>query len=50
MSIGKTRGFLYRLARLLGDVNAVQKGKIGRRIARRTAGKLTGRGLWKLFK
>jgi len=50
MSIGKTRGFLYWLARLLGDVNAVQKGKIGRRIARRTAGKLTGRGLRKLFK
>jgi len=31
-------------------VNAVQKGKIGRRIARRTAGKLTGRGLRRLFK
>ena len=33
MSIGKTRGFLYWLARILGDVNAVQKGKVGKRIA-----------------
>ena len=50
MSIGKTRGFLYWLAKLLGDVNAVKKGKVGRRIGRRVAGKATGRGLWKLFK
>jgi hypothetical protein len=50
MSINKTRGFLYRLARILGDLNAVQKGKIGRRILRRGAGKITGRGLGKLFK
>jgi hypothetical protein len=50
MSIGKTRGFLYSLARLLGDVNAVQKGKVGKRIVRRAAGKVTGRSLGKLFK
>jgi len=50
MSIGKTRGFLYTLARLLGDVNAVQKSKVGKRVARRAAGKVTGRSLGKLFK
>ncbi|GFP19032.1 hypothetical protein HKBW3S03_00536 [Candidatus Hakubella thermalkaliphila] len=50
MSIGKTRGFLYWLARLMGDVSAVQKGKVGRRVARRVAGKATGRALRKLFK
>ena len=50
MSISRTRGFLYRLARLLGDVNAVKKGKVGRRIGRRVAGKVTGRGLRRLFK
>jgi len=50
MSINKTRGFLYWLARLLGDVNAVKKGKVGRRVGRRLTGKLTGRGLRKLFK
>lgn len=50
MSINKSRGFLYWLARILGDVNAVQKGRVGRRIARRAAGKATGRGLGKLFR
>jgi len=50
MSINKTRGFLYRLARLLGDVNAVKKGKVGRRIARRATGRAAGRTLRKLFK
>jgi hypothetical protein len=50
MSINTYRGFLYKLARILGDVNAVQKGKVGRRVARRAVGKLTGRGLGKLFR
>lgn len=44
------RAFLYWLAKLLGDVNAVKKGKVGRRVARRAAGKVTGRALGKLFK
>lgn len=38
------RSALYAIARLLGDVNAIQKGKVGRRIVRRAAGKVTGRG------
>ena len=50
MSINKTRGFLYWLARLLGDVNAAKKGKIGKRIARRAVGKATGRSMRKLFR
>jgi hypothetical protein len=44
------RSFLYALARLLGDINAVKKGRVGRRIGRRVAGKYTGRGLRRLFK
>jgi len=44
------RNLLYTLARLLGDLTAIKKGRIGRRIARRGAGKLTGKGLGKLFK
>jgi ubiquinone biosynthesis protein UbiJ len=44
------RGFLYWLARVLGDVSAVRQGRVGRRVARRLAGKVTGRGLRKLFK
>ncbi len=50
MSINSVRSVLYLLARLLGDINAVQKGKIGTRIGRRLAGKLTGRLLGKLFR
>jgi hypothetical protein len=50
MSVNKTRGFLYRLARWLGDFNAVKKGRVGRRVGRRIAGKATGRGLRRLFK
>lgn len=53
MSLGKTRGFLYWLAKLLGDWQAVSSGradKIARRVARRVAGKATGRVLRKLFK
>jgi hypothetical protein len=50
MGISKTRGLLYCLARLLGDVSAVQKGKVARRVTGRLAGKATGRALRKLFK
>ena len=44
------RGWLYRLARILGDVGAVKKGKVARRIGRRAVGKAVGRTLRKLFK
>ena len=44
------RSMLYALARLLGDVNAVKKGRVTRRVGRRIAGMVTGRGLRKLFK
>lgn len=50
MSIAKTRGFLYWLARLLGDYQAVRKGRVGKRIARRVTGRVTGRTLGRLFK
>ncbi|MCP1727636.1 ubiquinone biosynthesis protein UbiJ [Natronospira proteinivora] len=50
MSINRTRGLLYWLARVLGDVNAVKRGRVGRRIGRRAAGRVAGRGLGKLFR
>lgn len=50
MAKGSVRGFLYALARLLGDLSAVKRGTVGRRIARRAVGKLTGRGLGRLFR
>jgi len=46
----RLRSILYILARLLGDVNAVKKGKVGQRIARRAAWKITGRALRRLFR
>ena len=50
MSINKVRGLLYRLARLLGDVNAVEKGKVPQRVERRIVGRMTARILGKLFR
>lgn len=44
------RSLLYALARLLGDVNAVKRGKVGRRIGRRIVGRATGRLLGRLFR
>ena len=50
LTINKTRGLLYLLAKLLGDFQAARKGRIGKRIARRAAGRATGKGLGKLFR
>ena len=47
--ISSARDLLYDLARVLGDVNAVQKGTVGKRIARRVVSRAAGRALWKLF-
>ena len=44
------RGLLYTVAKLMGDVNAVKKGTVGKRVARRTVGKATGRTMRKLFR
>ena len=49
MTINSIRNILYSIARLLGDVNAIQKGKIGQRIVRRTTGRMTGKMLQKIF-
>ena len=42
------RSFLYALARFLGDVTAVKKRRVGKRIERRIAGKIMSRMLRKL--
>lgn len=44
------RAMLYTIARIMGDVNAVKRGRVGQRVARRYAGRLTGRGLGRLFR
>jgi len=50
MSINSIRNILYKTAKILGDINAVQKGEIGERIVRRAAGKTSGQLLQKLFR
>ncbi|AMM87872.1 phage protein [Bacillus pumilus] len=50
MNINKIRSLLYKTSKYLGDVNAVQKGTIGKRIMRRAAGKTTGKLMKKIFK
>ena len=50
MNINKIRRPMRKAEKILGDLNAIQKGTIDKRIARRAAGKLTGRLLGKLFK
>ena len=50
--ISSTRGWVYWMARLLGDVSAIEQGPgaVGRRIERRLVGKMAGRSLWRLFR
>lgn len=52
LTIGMTRGFLYQLARLLGDISALFKGPraVAKRAGRRGAGKVVGRAMRKIFK
>ena len=49
MSISKTRSKLYKIARIFGDVDAVKKGKVGKRVKNRVVGKLTGKLLKKFW-
>ena len=44
------RGVLYTLAKLMVDYNAVKKGKVGKPVGCRVAGKATGKAMRKLFK
>ena len=43
--MGKMRRNLYKAARILGDIEAVSKGKAGKRLGRRVAGKYAGKTL-----
>ncbi len=44
----KFRGWLYLWGKILGDLGAVQQGKVGQRVANRVTGKVAGRALGKL--
>lgn len=41
---------IYKMLRIWNDIDAIRKGKVGKRIGRRVAGKVTGKALRKLFK
>ena len=45
MTIGKLRTWLYFIAKLLGDVNAVRRGRVRQRVTNRIAGRIAGRAL-----
>lgn len=44
------RKLLYALLRLSNDINAINKGKVGKRIGRRATGKVSGRTIRHIFK
>jgi len=46
----RLRGSLYRIARIMGDIQAVATGRILRRILRRWTGHLSSKGFRKIFK
>jgi hypothetical protein len=53
MSVNKTRGYLYKLARFLGDFQAISSGspkKMTNRVGRRVTGRAAGKAMRKLFK
>ncbi|MFS0749512.1 hypothetical protein [Oceanobacillus sp. 1P07AA] len=41
---------IYKFLRIWNDVDAVKKGKVGKRIGRRIVGRAAGKGIGKLFK
>ncbi len=46
--ISKIRSLLYKTARVLGDVDAVKSGKVGRRVKNRVKGRIVGKLLRKI--
>jgi hypothetical protein len=50
MTLTQLRRALYVSAKILGDVQAIRKGRIGHRLAQRKAGKLARKGLNRALK
>lgn len=44
------RSMLYLIAKIMGDINAINKGTVDKRIGRRIVGHAAGKGIGKLFK
>ena len=43
ITINKIRSFLYKTAKILGDVNAVKRDKVGTRVTNRLTGKVSSK-------
>ena len=41
---------IYKMLRIWNDIDAIRKGRVGKRIGRRVAGRTTGKLMRKLFK
>lgn len=41
---------IYKILRISNDINAIRRGRIGKRIGRRIVGRITGKGIRRLFK
>ncbi|MCL7746278.1 MULTISPECIES: hypothetical protein [Halalkalibacter] len=41
---------IYKMLRIWNDIDAVRKGKVGKRIGRRVVGRTSGKAIRKLFK
>ncbi|MFD2658639.1 hypothetical protein [Gracilibacillus thailandensis] len=44
------KSLIYKILKYSNDVDAVRKGKVGKRVGRRVAGKATGKMLKNIFK
>lgn len=44
------KSMIYKALRISNDINAIRKGRVGRRVGRRIYGKATGKLARKLFK
>lgn len=50
MTVSKARSWLYCVARLLGDVQAVRRGRVEKRIYNRVVGRAVGRVTRRLWR
>jgi hypothetical protein len=50
MTIGSLRNVLYAVARFLGDLNAVLRGRVLARLGRRLVGRFVAKWLGRLFR
>lgn len=41
---------IYRILRVSNDINAIRRGRFGRRVGRRVAGRMSGKLIRRIFK